>query len=309
VTHGRFALVALVFACATPPMPRELDALERLRAGSNVTAASRRAPSLTEDADKLGSRAREEWMSRDLDESRRDALMATIKLKTALALVEQDQSKTRIGAGEAELGRLTDEQGRLLRDLTVLQEQIALLEKLARTKTEANAMQHELNEEQAKAAARERLAAAEAERAAASRARDEALERDASSIPGVTVRLEHRGDLRELVLAIHGLFDKRSTVPSPGSNPTLEAVGALLTHYPTYPAQIIGHTDSRGRHDELVALSLARAQAVLGALLRRGVDAKRCVTSGQGPDEPLADNKTPFGRARNNRVEVVLLYP
>ena len=71
---------------------------------------------------------------------------------------------------------------------------------------------------------------------------------------------------------------------------------------------MIGHTDNRGKHDELVALSLARAQSVYAALVARGVDAKRLMVSGQGPDEPVSDNKTATGREQNNRVEVIFLY-
>jgi len=85
-------------------------------------------------------------------------------------------------------------------------------------------------------------------------------------------------------------------------------VGALLKKYPTYSVQVIGHTDSRGKHGELLALSLARAQSVFNALVARGVDPKRLMVSGQGPDEPVSDNKSATGREQNNRVEVVFLY-
>jgi len=86
----------------------------------------------------------------------------------------------------------------------------------------------------------------------------------------------------------------------------LDQVAALLKKYPTYAVHILGHTDSRGRHDELVARSLARAQSVETALVTRGVDDKRLKVSGLGPDEPVADNKG-AGRDMNNRVEVVFI--
>jgi flagellar motor protein MotB len=47
---------------------------------------------------------------------------------------------------------------------------------------------------------------------------------------------------------------------------------------------------------------------VFSALVVRGVDAKRMVVSGQGSAEPIADNRTANGRARNNRIEIVFLY-
>jgi OOP family OmpA-OmpF porin len=72
--------------------------------------------------------------------------------------------------------------------------------------------------------------------------------------------------------------------------------------------QVIGHTDSRGKSGELVAISAARAQAVYGALVSRGVEARRLMPSGVGGDEPLEDNHSAAGRAKNNRIEIVFLY-
>jgi OOP family OmpA-OmpF porin len=48
---------------------------------------------------------------------------------------------------------------------------------------------------------------------------------------------------------------------------------------------------------------LARAQAVKSYLVNRGLVAERIATSGMGPDQPVADNATEAGRARNRRIE------
>jgi OOP family OmpA-OmpF porin len=66
--------------------------------------------------------------------------------------------------------------------------------------------------------------------------------------------------------------------------------------------------EQSGRSGEQLAMSLARAESVFSALVVRGVDAKRMVVSGQGSAEPVADNRTAAGRARNNRIEIVFLY-
>jgi OOP family OmpA-OmpF porin len=71
---------------------------------------------------------------------------------------------------------------------------------------------------------------------------------------------------------------------------------------------VVGYTYTRGRSGELLALSLARAQSVYSALVARGVDARRMVVSGQGPAEPMSDNRTVAGRAQNNRVEIIFAY-
>ena len=55
-----------------------------------------------------------------------------------------------------------------------------------------------------------------------------------------------------------------------------------------------------------VALSLARAQAVVGALVgQHGIAGTRLIAFGAGPFAPVASNKTEDGRAKNRRVELV----
>ena len=94
-TTATYALALLVGAagvlggpagCATPPRPRELDAYDALKKGANLQEAAKRSPDLVASSDKLGTKATEEWQSNDLEDSRRDALMAQVKLKTALTL-------------------------------------------------------------------------------------------------------------------------------------------------------------------------------------------------------------------------------
>jgi outer membrane protein OmpA-like peptidoglycan-associated protein len=149
------------------------------------------------------------------------------------------------------------------------------------------------------------------EQAAATRAQAEALARDATAIPGIVVRRESRGSLQRLVLPIpsENLFTRRETTVAPGKGAAyLDAIASLMKKYPTFPVQVVGYTDNRGRTGELLALSLARAQSVFSALVTRGVEAKRMVVSGQGGAEPVSDNRTVAGRNLNNRVEIIFLY-
>lgn len=139
-------------------------------------------------------------------------------------------------------------------------------------------------------------------------ARDRALETDATAIPGVTVRLAREGDLQRLVMVLHGLFSDRNTTLSPEGGKALDAVKDLLGKYPTYPLQLTGYTDDQGKPDDLVALSLARANAVYWALVSRGIDPKRISVDGKGAGNPVADNSTPAGRQANLRVELAVLY-
>jgi outer membrane protein OmpA-like peptidoglycan-associated protein len=151
------------------------------------------------------------------------------------------------------------------------------------------------------------MARSAAERAAALakphfRTSDEALGREAAAIPGITVRLERRGDLQRLVLSVYRLFAGQRTSIAPSHSAPLDRIAALANKYPAYPIHVVGHTARGGRPTELIALSLARAQSVSDALVRRGVEDRRIKVSGQGASEPVGAG------AVNNRVEVVFIY-
>jgi len=140
------------------------------------------------------------------------------------------------------------------------------------------------------------------------KARNDALARDAPTIAGVKVRIDPRGDLQRLVIVIPELFKKREPSIAPGHDNILDGVATLLKKYPSYPVQVIGYTDNRGKSNELIAISAARAQAVYSALAERGVEVKRLMVSGLGGEDPFVDNKSASGRAKNNRIEIVFMY-
>jgi outer membrane protein OmpA-like peptidoglycan-associated protein len=70
--------------------------------------------------------------------------------------------------------------------------------------------------------------------------------------------------------------------------------------------RIIGHTDSTGSDAINDPLSLQRAASARDYLSARGVDVGRILTAGRGSHEPIADNNSDAGRARNRRVEIFL---
>jgi len=65
-----------------------------------------------------------------------------------------------------------------------------------------------------------------------------------------------------------------------------------------------GHTDSKGTDAYNQKLSVKRADAVKTYLTGKGVEASRVYTEGKGEAQPVADNKTDAGRAKNRRVEI-----
>ena len=66
----------------------------------------------------------------------------------------------------------------------------------------------------------------------------------------------------------------------------------------------VGHTDSVGGDEYNQKLSVKRADAVKAYLNGKGIDASKVYTEGKGEKQPVADNKTKEGRAKNRRVEI-----
>ena len=77
----------------------------------------------------------------------------------------------------------------------------------------------------------------------------------------------------------------------------------------TVQVRIVGHTDSTGNDAINDPLSLARARTVQGYLQDRGLPASRLEVAGRGSREPVADNGSDAGRAKNRRVEIFLREP
>ncbi len=67
--------------------------------------------------------------------------------------------------------------------------------------------------------------------------------------------------------------------------------------------EVIGHTDNAGSRAGNLSLSQARAEAVKTYIVGKGIAAESIAVSGEGPDRPVADNRTPEGKARNRRIE------
>lgn len=101
-------------------------------------------------------------------------------------------------------------------------------------------------------------------------------------------------------------FDTGRADIKPNMRPILDQFASGLSGQPNTEVRIIGHTDSTGSDDLNNRLSLDRAEATRQYLAARGVDPRRIVVAGVGEREPVADNSTDAGRARNRRVEIYL---
>jgi OOP family OmpA-OmpF porin len=99
-------------------------------------------------------------------------------------------------------------------------------------------------------------------------------------------------------------FDVNSDKLKPASLPALDEVADILNNNPQLRLQIDGYTDNTGNAEKNLQLSQQRCDAVKKYLVSKGVDASRIKATGHGQEQPIADNSTPEGRAKNRRVEM-----
>ncbi len=106
-------------------------------------------------------------------------------------------------------------------------------------------------------------------------------------------------------LTLYVNFDTNQSTIKPDSAKTLDDAAAVLKTASTLNVLVGGHTDNVGTPDANQKLSEARAKAVMGALVQRGIAAGRLTAQGFGQTQPIADNRPEDGRAKNRRVELV----
>jgi outer membrane protein OmpA-like peptidoglycan-associated protein len=104
-------------------------------------------------------------------------------------------------------------------------------------------------------------------------------------------------------------FDTGSYTIKPQLRTVLDPFANSLRDDPTARVAIIGHTDNTGSDAVNNPLSVERAQSVRDYLTARGIASARIETAGRGEREPIAENTTEAGRAKNRRVEIFLREP
>ncbi|QWX85139.1 OmpA family protein [Cellulophaga sp. HaHaR_3_176] len=102
-------------------------------------------------------------------------------------------------------------------------------------------------------------------------------------------------------------FDTNKSVVKGTSATTLDKLTGILNEYPDTNILIEGHTDSAGADEYNMTLSKQRAQSVSQYLSDNGIMPYRLTTKWYGEAQPKADNTTNEGKAKNRRVEVVIV--
>lgn len=101
-------------------------------------------------------------------------------------------------------------------------------------------------------------------------------------------------------------FDTGRADIKPNLRPILDQFAQGLSQQPSMEVRIVGHTDSTGGDAINNPLSVNRAQSARDYLVARGVSSSRMSIDGRGSREPIADNGTADGRARNRRIDIFL---
>ncbi|MGE5337694.1 MAG: outer membrane protein OmpA [Gemmatimonadota bacterium] len=108
----------------------------------------------------------------------------------------------------------------------------------------------------------------------------------------------------KVTFAADALFDFDKSVLKPEATAKLDDLVSKLAGVNLEVIVAVGHTDSIGSDAYNDKLSMRRAEAVKAYLVKKGIEANRIYTEGKGERQPVADNKTAAGRAKNRRVEI-----
>lgn len=108
----------------------------------------------------------------------------------------------------------------------------------------------------------------------------------------------------KVTYAADAFFDFDKSVIKPEGKAKLDDLVSKVKAINLEVIIAVGHTDSMGSDEYNQKLSLRRSQAVKAYLVSKGIDKTRIYTEGKGEKQPVADNKTKEGRAKNRRVEI-----
>ncbi len=108
----------------------------------------------------------------------------------------------------------------------------------------------------------------------------------------------------KVTYAADTFFDFNKSVVKPAGKAKLDDLVAKVKGINLEVIIAVGHTDSVGSDAYNQKLSVRRAESVKAYLVSKGIEKNRIYTEGKGEKQPVADNKTSEGRAKNRRVEI-----
>ena len=107
-----------------------------------------------------------------------------------------------------------------------------------------------------------------------------------------------------MTYAADAFFDFDKSVLKPEGKAKLDDLVGKVKDINLEVVIAVGHTDSVGSDAYNQKLSVRRSEAVKAYLVSKGIEKNRVYTEGKGEKQPVADNKTKEGQAKNRRVEI-----
>jgi OOP family OmpA-OmpF porin len=112
---------------------------------------------------------------------------------------------------------------------------------------------------------------------------------------------------KKVTYTADALFDFDKSVLKPAAKTSLDNLVGQIKSLSLEVVIATGHTDSVGTDAYNQKLSVRRATSVKKYLVSKGIDANRIQIEGKGESQPVADNKTKEGRAKNRRVQIEVI--
>lgn len=303
---------------------------------ARFAGADRDATDELRSAESLLTNAEDAWRAgrpeEAVDTTARQSISTAVKAETtALTRHEAREKRNEKTRSDAEMRQVEDRLGEALRQIEDLKAELAsetrnrelsqrdvanynkqirdlreengkLREELGRTKVEANnakarlaEIENEIKASDDKREREQRIYALEANQAGFMQ----------SLRKFGTVSKSERGII--LTLPENIWASTRASNFAPAMDSKLGSLGETLANNPDYRILIESHTDDRGATEELVALTNDRSKAIAERLSAFGVPANRIETRGMGASLPVSPNTTNALRAKNRRVQVILV--
>jgi len=118
----------------------------------------------------------------------------------------------------------------------------------------------------------------------------------------------HQLTTEEIIFPVKNiLFDIDQSIIKPEFYKGLDALVVFMIKHTNIEIEITGHTDNTGDVDYNLALSKNRAEAVARYLINKNIQSQRIKTMGYGITKPITENNSPEGKAKNRRVEILLI--
>src|SRR6185295_17681046 len=128
-----------------------------------------------------------------------------------------------------------------------------------------------------------------------------------AAVPAAAAAAPQTKPMRTVTVSGDAFFDTNKATFRKEAQPELEKISARVRNVSSVEAiQITGFTDNTGTADYNQKLSEARAATVKDFLVKNGIDPSKVTIVGRGMNDPVADNATKEGRAKNRRVEVMV---